>query len=57
MVLVIAREGGGGLVAGKEKGATVSWHLEAQGTSPRSMRDAWPEMVRSCAAALLSVSA
>ena len=38
MVLVIAREGGGGLVAGKEEGATVSWHLEAQGTSPRSMR-------------------
>ena len=33
MVLVIAREGSGGLVAGKEKGATVSWHLEAQGTS------------------------
>jgi hypothetical protein len=57
VVLVIVREGGGGLVAGKEEGATVSWHLEAQGMSPRSMRGVWPEMMWWCAAALLSVSA
>jgi hypothetical protein len=56
VVLVIARGGGGGLVAGEE-GATVSWLLEAQGTAPRLMWNEWPEMARRCAAMLPSVSA
>jgi hypothetical protein len=56
MVLVIVHEGGSGLMAGKEEGATISWHLEAQGTLPWSMRGTWPEMVQWCAAALLLMS-